>query len=76
MAKKTFFVGFTSTRCYTLSQAIIVPTFGPPYFFFFSKIGLRLSIDIILSYHRVQFQKKTNDPILSKLSEGRKDGRE
>ena len=45
-------------------------------FFFFSKIGLRLSIDIILSYHRVQFQKKTNDPILSKLSEGRKDGRE
>ena len=68
-------MGFTSTRCYTLSQAIIVPTFGPPYFFF-SKIGLRLSIDIILSYHRVQFQKKTNDPILSKLSEGRKDGRE
>ena len=48
---------------------------APPYFFF-SKIGLRLSIDIILSYHRVQFQKKTNDPILSKLSEGRKDGRE
>ena len=54
-------------------------TFGPNssrhFFFFFSKICLRQSVDIMVSYHHVQYQKKTNDPILRKLSDGRKDVR-
>ena len=41
--------------------------------FFFSKIWLCQSLDIMVSYHHVQYQKKTNDPILRKLSKGRKD---
>ena len=39
---------------------------------FFSKIWLRQSLDIMVSYHHVQCQKKTNDPILRKLSDGRR----
>ena len=57
------------------------PDFGPPgpksrhqFFFFFSKIWLHQSLDIMVSYHHVQYQKKTNDPILRKLSDGRTDG--
>ena len=42
---------------------------------FFSKILLGQSVDIMVSYHHVQYQKKTNDPILRKLSDGRTDGR-
>ena len=42
--------------------------------FFFSRIWLRLSLDIMVSYHHVQ-QKKTNDLILRQLSDGRTDGR-
>ena len=37
------------------------------------KICLRQSLDIIVSYHYVQYQKKTNDLILRKLSEERTD---
>ena len=44
-------------------------------FFFFSKIWLRQSLYVIVSYHHVQYQKKINDPILRKLSDGRTDGR-
>ena len=44
------------------------------FFFFFSKIWLHQSLDIMVSYHHVQYQKKTNDPILRKLSDGRTDG--
>ena len=44
--------------------------------FFSSKIWLSRSLDIMASYHRVQYQKKTNDPILRKLSDGRTDRRE
>ena len=54
----------------------IVPKFGTP---FFSKIWLRQSLDIIISDYHVQYQKKTNDPILRKLSkrkEGSTEGRE
>ena len=47
---KNFLVGFTSTRCFILLQAIIV------FNFFF--IWLRQSLDIIVSYHHVQYQKK------------------
>ena len=32
--------------------------------FFFSKIWLRQSLDVVVSYHHVQYQTKTNDPIL------------
>ena len=42
---------------------------------FFSEIWLRQSLDIMISYHHVQYQKKTNDPILRKFSDGRTDGR-
>ena len=44
--------------------------------FFFSKVWLRQSLDIMVSYHHVQYQKKTNDPISRKLSDGRTDGRD
>ena len=37
---------------------------------FYSKMWLRQSLDIMVSYHYVQYQKKTNDPILRKLSDG------
>ena len=46
------------------------PDFGPfgsnsgRQFFFFSKIWLRQSLDIMASYRHVQYQKKTNNPIL------------
>ena len=40
---------------------------------FFSKIWFRQSLDIIISDYHVQYQKKTNDPILRKLSK-RKEG--
>ena len=36
--------------------------------FFSSKIWLCQSLDIIVSYHHVLYQKKTNDPILRILS--------
>ena len=83
---KNFFVGFTSTRFYTLLQAIIVcysrktnepnlrnckkTSFGPNFGqfgpglgrqIFFSKIWLRQSLDVMVSYHydyHIQYQKK------------------
>ena len=39
--------------------------------FFFSKIWLCQSLDITVSYHHVQYQKKTKDLILRKFSDGR-----
>ena len=33
---------------------------------FFSKIWLGHSLDILVSYHHAQYQKKTKDPILRK----------
>ena len=42
--------------------------------FFFSKIWLCQSLDIMVSYQYVQYQKKTNDPILRKLSDGGREG--
>ena len=45
------------------------------FLFLFSKIWLRQSLDVIVRYHHVQYQKKINDPILRKLSDGRTDGR-
>ena len=42
--------------------------FPPP------KIWLRQSLDLMVRYHHVQYQKKINDPILRKLSDGRTDG--
>ena len=44
-------------------------TFGPNSGrqFFFLKIWLRQSLDIMVSYHRIKYQKKTNDPILKNL---------
>ena len=42
---------------------------------FFSKIWLRQSLDIMVRYHHVQYQKKTNDPILTELSDRRTDRR-
>ena len=41
---------------------------------YFSKIWLQ-SLDIMFRYHHVQYQKKTNDPILRKFSDGRIDRR-
>ena len=36
-----------------------LPKFEPPFFFFFSKnLVLRQSLDIMVSYHHVQYQKK------------------
>ena len=40
----------------------------------FSKIWLCQSLDIMISYHYVQYRKKTKGPILRKLSDGRTDG--
>ena len=42
-------------------------------FFFFLNLTPK-SLYIIASYHHLQYQKKTNDPILRKLSDGRTDG--
>ena len=44
--------------------------FGPNsgHQFFFSKIWLRQSLDIMVSYHHAQYLKNTNDSILRKLS--------
>ena len=44
--------------------------FGPNsgHQFFFSKIWLRQSLDIMVSYHHAQYQKNTNDSILRKFS--------
>ena len=50
------------------------PNLGHHLFFSFSKIWLPQSLDNMVSYHHVQYQKKTNDPIWWKLSDGRKDG--
>ena len=37
----------------------------PIFFFFFSpKIWLSQLLDIVVNYHHVKYQKKTNDPIL------------
>ena len=42
--------------------------------FFLQKSSCQ-SLDVMVSYHHVQYQKKTNDPILSKLSsDGQTDG--
>ena len=58
------------------------PSFGPDFgpfcpnpIFFFSKIWLSQLPNIMVSYHHVQYQKKNNDPILRKLSDGRIEGR-
>ena len=58
------------------------PKFGPNFgpfgpnsdHHFFSEIWLRQPLDIMVSYHHVQYQKKTNDPALRKLSDRRTDG--
>ena len=41
--------------------------------FFLKKIWLYQSPDIMESHHRVQYQKKTNDPIFRKFSDRRTD---
>ena len=53
-------------------KKLVSTPFGPnlDFFFFFSKIWLRQSLDIMISYHHVKYQKKSNDPILRKLSDG------
>ena len=40
---------------------------------FFKNLALSISIHHT-SYHHVQYQKKTNNPILKKFSDGRTDG--
>ena len=42
--------------------------------FFFSEIWLRQSIDIMVRYQRVKYQKKTNNTILRKFNNGQTDG--
>ena len=42
---------------------------------FFFKIWLPQSLEIMVSYHHLQYQKKNNDQILRKPSDGRKDKR-
>ena len=44
------------------------------FFFFFLEIWLRQSIDIMIRYQRVKYQKKTNNTILRKFSDGQTDG--
>ena len=44
------------------------------FFFSSSKIWLHQLLDIKVSYHHVQYQKKTNDPVLRKPSDRRTDG--
>ena len=44
-------------------------------FFFLQKIRLRQSLDIMNSFHHVQYQKKTSYPILREFSDGRTDRR-
>ena len=43
-------------------------------FFFSSEIWLRQSIDIMVRYQRVKYQKKTNNTILRKFNDGQTDG--
>ena len=40
----------------------------------FSRILFHQSLDIMVSYYHVQYKKKTDDPNLKKLTEGRTDG--
>ena len=47
---------------------------GCQFFFFFSEIWLRQSIDIMVRYQRVKYQKKTNNTILRKFNNGQTDG--
>ena len=42
--------------------------------FFFSKVWFYQSLDIMVSYHHVQYQKKNNSPIFRKLIDGRTEG--
>ena len=60
------------------------PCFGPDlgtlgpnsgHQFFFLKIWLCQSLDIMVSYHHVKYKKKTNDPILKKFTDGGMDER-
>ena len=46
------------------------------FFFFFFKIWLRKSLDIMVSYHHVEYQKKTNDPLqkMNLAMDGKTDG--
>ena len=44
------------------------------FFFFFFKIWLRQSLDIMVTYHHVQYQKKNNGLILRKFSDVWTDG--
>ena len=46
-AQKSFFVGFTSTRCYTLSQTIIVSNFKENVWSKLKKIAKNLILDPI-----------------------------
>ena len=39
------------------------PHFGPHSGIFLSEIWLRQSLDVIVSYHHLQYQKKTDDSI-------------
>ena len=39
----------------------------------FSKIWLCQTLDIMVSYHHVQYRKKNNDPILRKHTDGQTD---
>ena len=52
---------------------LLVPKSGRE--FFYSKIRHWQSLNIMVSYHHGQYQKKTNDQILRKLSDGRTDKR-
>ena len=47
------------------------PNRGSNYFFFL--IWLCQSLDIMVHYYHIQYQKNTNDAILRKLSDGRMD---
>ena len=46
------------------------------FFFFFFKIWVRKSLDILVSYHHVEYQKKTNDPLqkMNLAMDGKTDG--
>ena len=63
-------------------KASFGPDFGPfgpksgrQFLNFFSKIWVCQSLDFMISYHHVQYQKKTKDLILRKLNDGQKDGK-
>ena len=55
---------------------LVGPKFGPPAKFVFTKIWLHQSVDIMISYHHVQYQKKIMIPSWENIATDGRTGRQ